>query len=91
MTDDQAKETMVKAIGYQLVSRECFEALTPEDMNSGVDEAKALLGLKARVAAIPGAYVLYDPNDDGEGWLLVGDSKEALATETLNHFDIDDT
>jgi len=91
MTDDQANETMVKALGYRLVSRDCFNALTPEDMNSGVDEAKVLSNLKARVAVIPGAYVLYDPSDDGNGWLLVGDRKEDLAAETVDHFDIDDT
>lgn len=58
--------------GYKLVERAAFEAtreLPP--------------GLLERAALTTGAWVVYDPEDDATGWLLIGDDPEKLAKETV--------
>ena len=39
-------------------------------------------GIRERASTQNGAYVVYDPEDDEEDWLLVGDDATALAQET---------
>lgn len=58
--------------GYKVVERAAFEA---------TKELPA--GLRERAARYEGDWVVYDPEDDCDGWLLVGDDPDALAKETV--------
>ncbi|UFS66928.1 hypothetical protein LO749_20760 [Paracoccus denitrificans] len=49
------------------------------------DDAEMLI---FRALKQEGAFVLWDPEDSGEGFLLVGDEPEALAKEALEYFDL---
>ncbi len=73
--------------GYKLVNRYEFFRL-PLGMN-GSDDALANRAaeqrLQDRVRKIGGTYVLYDPADDGEGFLLVGNNANELDAEFMAH------
>lgn len=74
MTDEQ----ILSSYGYKLV--------TVAEFNAAPDVPD---GLRVRVAENlrrwPGKFVVYDPNDDCEGFLLVGPDRDALAKETVQH------
>lgn len=75
MTDEQR----LASHGYKLVTRAEFEAATDVPAGSTREVVR-------RVAAKwGGAFVVYDPNDDDNGWLLVGGDRSALARETVEH------
>lgn len=64
---------------FKLVSRADFE------------EAGDLpVGLLERSESIEGAWVVYDPLDDHEGFLLIDDDKDALARIARDHLDSKD-
>lgn len=64
---------IVEFNGYRLDAREVFEA-------------EADPALIKRASAFPGELILWDPNDDADGFLLVGDDRLALVREFKNHF-----
>lgn len=41
--------------------------------------------LRARVKGFPGKYVIFNPACDAEGFVLVGDEKEAIAQITVQY------
>ncbi len=57
--------------GYALDRRGDFEADAGDE-------------LKARASAFPGEWVLWDPNDDSDGFLLAGDDWESLYSEFIS-------
>lgn len=79
--------------GFRLVSREtflnglveiaCYAGATSMD-SAAIEQAHAeqLAFAQQRVEPLPGSYVIYNPEEDGEGWLLVGDDPAALYAET---------
>jgi hypothetical protein len=72
MTDEQT----ILAAGMKIVTRAEFEAAT--DVPAGNN--------RKVVAAIHGAFVIYDPTDDGDRtWLLVDDDRSLLVRETAQH------
>ena len=79
--------------GFRLVTRDHFlqgvieiaaftgaTSITPAE----IEEAHADIAaeMRGRVLQYPGQYVIYDPHDDGEGWMLVGDDPHALLFQT---------
>lgn len=76
-----------ESYGYKIASRYDFFRL-PLDMNGSDDPlanraaARKLLG---RVTIQEGSYVLYDPADDGDGFLLVGNNANNLDAEFMAH------
>lgn len=70
---------MLERYGYKLVDRPMFEAAT--DLPTGLLE---------RAASTPGAYVVYDPDDNDEGFMLIRDNKDQLAKEAWEHLDVVD-
>jgi hypothetical protein len=60
--------------GYKLCTRSEFETATDRPA-----------GLLERAQHRVGAFVVYDPHDDADGWLLIGDDAEALARETWEY------
>lgn len=70
------KETL-EAHGYKLVTRAAFD--------SAADVPDGLREYRKEQLALKGAWIVYDPSDDEEGWLLVGDDAEALARETVEY------
>ena len=65
---------IVEQCGYAITTREKLLA-----------NGYTLKGLKRRVRNIAGRHIVYDPLDDGDGFLLVGDDLSALLAETVNH------
>ena len=61
--------------GYQVTPRGIFDRI-------------AMPELVARARAFEGAYVLWDPMDGEQGFMLVGDDAETLAREAADHFEI---
>jgi hypothetical protein len=55
--------------------------MTAAQKRASYDETRE--ALRTRAAALEGSHVAYDPNDDGEGWLVVGSESE-VRTETEN-------
>lgn len=74
MTDEET----LKTNGYKLVTLAEFNAAT--DVPDGTRERVALI-----VKKWGGDFVVYDPNDDCEGWLLVSKDRAALAKETVEY------
>ena len=64
----------LEAYGYKLVTWAEFEAADdrPE-------------GLMERASEFKAPFIVYDPGDDWDGWMLCGRSAEWLATETCRH------
>jgi len=54
--------------GYFIGKRDSIEWLLPN-------------GLKQRMAEFPGKYVLFDPQDDRDGFCIVGDNITELVNE----------
>ncbi|ESY35734.1 hypothetical protein NKK48_30335 [Mesorhizobium sp. C386A] len=50
-------------------------------------ERQASPALVTRAKAYPGIFVLWDPNDDDDGYLIVGDSSIELEKEFTTHFE----
>lgn len=61
--------------GYRIVSRTQFSAFE-QDVPKGLIE---------RSIAHKGDWVIYDPDDNDQGWLLIGDDRRALIRESFNH------
>ncbi|MER8983937.1 hypothetical protein [Mesorhizobium sp. M0843] len=60
--------------GYRLDARAVFER-------------QASTALVTRAKAYEGIFVLWDPNDDDDGYLIVGDSSIELEKEFTTHFE----
>lgn len=77
---------MVKCIewGYKLVTREEFLAAT--DRPGGLlERAKGINPDHDQKADLTvHTHVVYDPDDDYEGWMLWGNDPEALDRETMD-------
>lgn len=72
MTDEQT----IIAAGMKIVTRAEFDAAT--DVPAG-DTRKV-------VEAIPGAFVIYDPTDDGDrSWLLIDDDRAEIVRQTAQY------
>ena len=71
MTDEEH----MASYGFKLVTRAEFDAAT--DVPAGTT--------REVVRRLGGAFVVYDPADDDQGWLLVGDDRAALARETVEY------
>lgn len=65
---------IVEFNGYRLDARATFES-------------EATPALVSRAAEYPGALVLWDFNDDEDGFLLCGDDRDALVAEFEAHFE----
>jgi hypothetical protein len=74
MTDEQT----LTAAGFKIVTRAEFDAAT--DVPDGIRELAA-----AVIKQWGGAFVVYDPGDDKDGWLLIGDDRAELAAETVQY------
>lgn len=61
--------------GFKIVTRAEFDRA--KDVPSG---------LHKRMAEYPGAFVLYDPSDDKDGFALVGESKRSLGLAWCQHY-----
>lgn len=68
---------ILESYDFRLVTRAAFDKA--EDVPHG---------LRERVALLPGAFVVYDPLDDDEGFLLVSDDVNAIAAETVREHDM---
>ena len=66
----------IQAYDYKCVGRAEFEAATDRPA-----------GLLERSKKYPGAWVVYDPLADDEGFMIIGDDKAALAKEAYEHID----
>jgi len=64
---------IIELNGYRLDKRPVFE-----------QEAQPLLVERAK--EYDGEFVLWDPNDDEQGYLIVGSDQDELAFEFINHF-----
>lgn len=73
----------VTSANYALDLRSRVEAEMQAEMPDS-ETAK----LMARLAQLPGRWVLWDPESDGDGLLLVGDDPFALADEAVNHLEL---
>jgi hypothetical protein len=59
----------VESFGYIFAARNVFDAFAPQANRDGI-------------SGVPGAWGVYDPYADFEGWALVGDDPVALLVET---------
>jgi hypothetical protein len=75
MTDEET----LAGQGFRLVTLAEFEAAT--DVPAGTTREV----VRRVIAAHGGAFVVYDPNDYDQGWLLVGDDRAELARETVEY------
>jgi len=67
--------------GYKLATRAEFDAAG--DVPEGIREREASIPFGDAAGKGQGLFIVYDPNDDNEGWLLVGDDADELANETV--------
>lgn len=77
-------EQTLTAAGYKLVTRAGFDAAN--DVPAGIREVAAAVAKEWG-----GAFIVYDPNDDATGWLLVGDNRADLARETVESLELEAT
>jgi hypothetical protein len=76
---------------FQSLADNCYNLVTRDEFDAATDVPEGVRGRVQRILADPkseagaGAFVVYDPYDDDDGWLLVGDDKVALAQETFDH------
>lgn len=75
----KTNKEILESYDFKLVSRGDFESAG--DVPNG---------LRDRVEGRDGAFVVYDPLDDDEGFLLVGDDAESLAAEAVSHMELED-
>ncbi len=66
----------LESYGYKLVCRDKFCKAT--DVPAG---------LLVRADKIAGLWVVYDPDDDDEGFMLIGNDQHALAKEAWDFLD----
>lgn len=71
---------------YNIVIQTRFKAI------AGIAECMgdSAHGLIRRIHEVPGSHVVWDTEDDDQGFLLVGDDPEALAHAAIDHFDLND-
>lgn len=67
----QHYKQQIESRGYRLVAWSDFVAATDRPQ-----------GLLERAENHKARFVVYDPSDDEDGWLLVGDDPDELALET---------
>jgi hypothetical protein len=73
-------------MSYQDIVRSYdYRISTRFDFQRAID---APYGLVARAANLQGSYVLWDPNDNEEGFMLVGDDPEVLAKEAIEQLQL---
>ena len=58
-------------------------SMTPAQRAEAHSEIRA--EWRERASEHPGAFAVYDPNSDAEGWMLVGDDLAALVRESVQH------
>lgn len=78
----------VESYGFRIADRATFmadPAIRPYGEEHAAGNARQGDLLVARASAIPGAYVLYDPDDDAEGFMLIGDDPHELDREGFEH------
>ena len=75
LADPDASLTAMESYGYKLVTWQEFE--TAEDRPKGLME-RAL----KYTEPMERSHVIYDPEDDDEGWMLIGE-REAIIRETV--------
>lgn len=68
------KQTLEK-FGYRIDKRPDFEQVANPK-------------LVERAAAYPGTAVVWDPDDDHEGFMIVGNDFETLAREAVDHLEL---
>jgi hypothetical protein len=68
-------ERTLASFGYKIVTRAEFDVAI--DVPAG--------STREVIRQLAGAFIVYDPEDDDEGWLLVGDSRAELARETVEY------
>jgi len=71
----------VETYGFRIVARSEFMAgpgIKPYGEDATVANAEQNELIVKRAAQIPGAFVLYDPSDDAEGFMLTGDDADEL-------------
>ena len=73
-TDEQVK--FLRSYDYDVAPRDVFMRTT------GLPA-----GLQERASKYPGLWVVFDPNDDSDGFLLVGHDRAALVKEAYEHID----
>lgn len=69
-TDTASRRAYLERHGYRVETRAVFAA-------SELPE-----GLLARALEIKGDWVVFDPSDDGQGFMLVSDDLDAIVAET---------
>jgi hypothetical protein len=65
-----ANVAFITSFGFVFATRENFNLRSPQAERDGIKET-------------PGAWGVYDPLADSEGWALVGDDPEELCRETM--------
>jgi hypothetical protein len=75
--------------GYRISSRYDFLSSTTNLIaDSCVDEdGEEFLALKDRARQFDGEWIIYDPEDNSEGWLLVGNDLAYLIALTAERID----
>jgi len=73
MDEQSRRHLLLEAYDFKLEPRTAFQAT-------------ASAQLMARASAYAGAYVLWDPLDDADGFLLVGDDPELLRAAWHEHY-----
>jgi hypothetical protein len=83
--------------GFKIVPRatffagpnlECYAGAT--SMNAAAiahGHARENMQLMLRAERFPGAFILYDPSGDAEGFMLIGDDPDALDREAVEFHD----
>jgi hypothetical protein len=70
---------LLKSYGYAVSTRTEAEA-----------SGRMPAGLKERMAGHPGTHIVFDPQDDDQGFCVVGDDPQALAAEAVEHLGLED-
>lgn len=75
--------------GYRIASRYDFLSSTTNLIAAScVDEdGQEFLALQDRARQHPGEWIIYDPEDDSDGWLLVGNDLDYLIAVTAERID----
>lgn len=86
--DTEESEDSLEPFGLCLVTRAEFMESDPAEF-AFIRNEDTLAALRERVNTAPGSFVVYDPEDDGDGWLLVGDDPDELARASVKRFEDD--